>query len=229
MYRKNIYLDNYIPRIMEDDLFFKVQNLLVKKEKHKTNTKVSLFSGLVYCYTCQHRLTKLQDNRVKSKLIRYSCDNVYRYKTGTKEKKCNNNITIREDVLENYLLENLESRLEECELESLSQKAITMPDNSKEIKKLENKINKLKDLYLDDLIDKDTYSNDYKKYISELNTLKNNLPKEYKDFSNVKKIINSNYITIYNKLSIENKRKFWLSFIDKIYILDGKVKEFTSL
>ena len=231
LYRKNIYIENYIPRIMDDDLFYKVQNLLKKKQKYVTKeNKVSLFSGLIYCQCCGNRMTKKQDNRVKNKLIRYSCDNVFRYKVGKNEKKCNNTTLIREDFIEAYLLKNLNNELEICKGKYKYNKEVVPKDNSIQIRKIENKINKLKDLYLDDLINKDTYTKDYKKYTEELEKLKSKvIIVEKKDFSKIEKILNSDYITTYNNLSIDNKRKFWLSIIDKIYILDGNIKEVTFL
>ena len=100
LYRKNIYIDGYIPRIMDDELFYTVQNLLRKKQKCiATNNSISLFAGIIYCSSCGSRMSKKQDNRVKSKLIRYSCSCVNQYKKGTTERKCQNNTLVREDFL----------------------------------------------------------------------------------------------------------------------------------
>lgn len=233
LYRKEIFLENYIPRIMEDDLFYSVQDLLKKKEKIITHNKsFSLFSGLVYCNICNKRMSKKQDNRSKDRLMRYICDNAYRLKVGSLEHRCTNNKLIRETVIEQYLLNNLEKELNDSKLKvQIKNSSNTINNNSIKIKTLEKKINKLKDLYLEDLIDKETYRKDYAKYNNELKELQKNttptLPK--KDFSSIEKILNSNYKTIYNNLTTENKRKFWLSFIDKIYIENGEIKEVTFL
>ena len=56
----------------------------------------------------------------------------------------------------------------------------------------------------------------------------NTIPQN-KDFSNLHKLLNSDFQNIYNKLSKTNKRKFWLSIIDKIYIDNGEIKEITFL
>ena len=81
LYRKDIYLDNYIPRIMSDELFNSVQRLLAKKEKTTKKTKsISLFSGIIYCNVCKNRMCKKQDNRVKKRIIRYCCDSASRRK-----------------------------------------------------------------------------------------------------------------------------------------------------
>ena len=127
-------------------------------------------------------------------------------------------------------MQNLLKALKYCKSKSKLQKKVVVQDNSKQIQKLENKINKLKDLYLDDLIDKETYIKDYKMYTSQLDNLKLEVVVEQeRDFSKIEKILNSDYVSIYSNLSLENKRRFWLSIIDRVTILDGKVKEITFL
>lgn len=229
LYRKNTFIDNYIPPILDINTWNKAQNLLVKKQRFQINTskQTALFSGILYCFKCKARLHKKQDNRVKSKLMRYGCTKAYRFKVGNNNKKCTNTTYVREDYIENYLLENILKELNNYKVKCLIlEKKYTKIDNTKEIQKIQNKINKLKDLYLEDLIDKETYTLDYKKYNLELEKLKE--PKKIeikKDFSQIEKILNSNYKEIYEKLTLENKRKFWLTIIDKIYIENGKIKE----
>lgn len=231
LYRKNIYIDNYIPRIMDDNLFYSVQRLIKTKEKTSIRTSnPSLFSGLVFCNLCNNRMCKKQDNRCRNKLIRYCCDNASRRKVGSMEYKCDNHKLIREEDIEKYLLDNIIN---------LAQKHInknsiigTKPvkDNSKEIKQIENKILKLKDLYLDDLIDKNTYKSDYEKLSKQLHELKSDIEiPEKKDFSELQKIINLDVSKTYSSLSDGEKRTFWINIINKIYIENGEIKEVTFL
>lgn len=231
LYRKNIYLENYIPSIINIDLWNQVQNLRKRKTISKGQPIIDKFSGLVYCYNCNNRMCKKIDNRCKNKVVRYICDNSYRYLPGTTKNRCPNRGSIREENIEKYLLENLKKELDKYKIKvNVQQVQQTKKKDVDSIKKLEKKLSKLKDLYLDDLIDKDTYSKDYKRYSIELEQLKI-APVEniQKDFSHIEKILNSNYINIYNKLSVENKKKFWMSFIDKIYVENGKIKEVTFL
>lgn len=227
LYRKDVYIENYIPRIMDDDLFFSVQNLLVKKEKVSKRTQTpSIFSGIVYCKTCNCRMCKKQDNRVKNKLIRYCCDNASRRKVGSMEYKCDNHKLIREDDIENYLLNNLKELAQNYIANNTVVFESKNIDNLKEQKELERKIFKLKDLYLDDLIDKDTYKSDYEKLNKKLNDLKQkNQKTNQKDFTKLKEYINSDIYNIYKKLNIEEKRTLWINVVDKIYIENGEIKE----
>lgn len=227
LYRKDVYIENYIPRIMDDDLFFTVQNLLVKKEKVSKRTQTpSIFSGIIYCNICNCRMCKKQDNRVKNKIIRYCCDNASRRRPGSMEYKCENHKLIREDDIENYLLNNLKELAQNYIANNTVVSESKSTDTSKEQKELERKIYKLKDLYLDDLIDKDTYKSDYEKLNKRLNELKlkNDIPIQ-KDFTKLKEYINSDICSIYKKLNIEEKRTLWINVVDKIYIENSEIKE----
>lgn len=227
LYRKNVYIDNYIPAIMSTDLWRKVQDLKPKKTISKNNVE-DIFSGLIYCYNCKSRMYKKVDNRTKNKVIRYCCNNSYLYEKGKETKKCINNATIREGDIEQYLLENLFKEFNKYKLNAKIEKEIVTSSNPQKIKQLEKKVLKLKDLYLDDLIDKDTYRKDYTRYTKEIEKLKETkIVTENRDLSHVEKLLNSNYIDIYNKLTITNKKKFWLSIIDKVYIENGQIKEVT--
>lgn len=232
LYRKDVYLENYIPRLMSDDLFYTVQNLLKKKERtSKVVQSPSLFSGIVFCNICKNRMCKKQDNRVKTRLIRYTCDNASRRKVGSMEYKCDNHKLIREEKIEEYLLNNLKELAKQyISKNSPSTEIRTNNGNEKLIKDIERKINKLKDLYLDDLIDKATYKSDYENLNKQLNNLKMQDPTPVKkDFSKLKEYINTDICKIYSKLTIEQKRTVWINVVDKIYIENGEIKEVTFL
>lgn len=230
LYRKNVYIDNYIPAILDLETWEKVQNLRKKKTVERKKYP-DLFSGLVYCNNCGNRLTKKVDYRVKNTVVRYICDNNYRYKVGIDKKRCYNNKTIKENYIEEYLLNNLDKELSSLIAKVSITPSIKNVDNTQKIKVIEKKIIKLKDLYIDDLIDKTEYKKDYEKYKNELINLKKSETnkEEKKDYSYLKQILNSDYKKIYSKLNTTNKKKFWLSIIDKIYIENGEIKEITFL
>ncbi len=229
LYRKNIYIDNYIPAIVDTETYNKVQNL--RKKKTVERKKVDdLFSGLLYCKQCGNRLAKKVDYRTKNIVVRYICDNNYRFKVGIDERRCSNNKMIKENYIEKYLLNNLESNVTKYVEKNTIKKTSKKIDNTAKINTLEKKLLKLKDLYLDDLIDKKEYKKDYTKYKKELDILQvASVDNFEKDFSYLYSILNSNYLSIYQKLTNANKKKFWLNLIDKIYIQNGEIKEVTFL
>ena len=226
LYRKNEYIDNYTPQIITDEIFNTVQNLLQRRER-TTNSISSLFSGLLYCNSCHKRLVKKVDYRVSNIVIRYSCNNSYQYILGTLDKRCHNSKLIREEYIENYLINNLKTEAEKYKTKIVAIKKFSVKDNSKEIDIINKKLYKLKDLYLDDLIDKEVYEKDYQKYTNEIKKLKEKIIEKTLpvNIDNLNKLLNSNIENLYNSLHPEQKRKFWLSYIDKIYIENGEVKE----
>lgn len=216
---------------MDIELFNKVQRLLKVREKtFNKPISASLFSGLVFCNVCKNRMSKKQDNRVKNRLIRYCCDNASRRKVGSMDYKCTNHNLVREDYIENYLLNNLNILAQKHINKNKLLSSKPAKDNSKEIKEIKNKLFKLKDLYLDDLIDKDTYKKDYENLSDKLTKLKNiqDLPQKI-DTTKLQNIINANFNKIYISLNLEEKRNFWLNIIETITIENGNIKEVTFL
>lgn len=227
LYRKDIYLDNYIPPIIDRSLWDKVQSLLKKRIRKIEKSPNDLFSGLLYCGSCNRRISKKVDYRTKAATIRYICDYSYRYNIGSTDKKCNNNKSIREDLIEQYLFENLDSAAKKYITKCSIKPKAKITENASKAAAIEKKLEKLKDLYIDDLINKDTYKKDYSRLTMELKALKEKSKDQYvkKDLSYLKKILDSDYKEIYKTLTIQNKKKFWLSIIDKIIIEDGNIKE----
>lgn len=228
LYRKNEYIDNYIPSIMDNELFNQVQNLLKKREKKISHSYYpSIFSGLIYCNICNGRMSKKVDYRTKNKMIRYVCDRASRFKINSLEHKCNNSTMIREAEIEKYLLNNFKTlAIDFVEKNKVIKKQKSNVDEKK--RKIKLKIQRLKDLYLDDLISKEDYKKDYIKYNKELEDLKQ--PEIIqKDYSYLENLLNQNIFEIYSTFNIEEKRKIWLKIIDKIYVKDGKIKEVTFL
>lgn len=228
LYRKNEYIDNYIPSIMDNELFNQVQNLLKKREKKISHSYYpSIFSGLIYCNICNGRMSKKVDYRTKNKMIRYVCDRASRFKINSLEHKCNNSTMIREAEIERYLLNNFKTlAIDFVGKNKVIKKQKSNVDEKK--RKIKLKIQRLKDLYLDDLISKEDYKKDYIKYNKELEDLKQ--PEIIqKDYSYLENLLNQNIFEIYSTFNIEEKRKIWLKIIDKIYVKDGKIKEVTFL
>ncbi len=233
LYKKEEYIYNYIPALMTDELFYLVQDLLSKRRKITKNNKeapVSLFDGILKCAECEGAMSRRICYTKYGTYVSYRCWKAEKLsKEIGKEYRCSNRHSIFESKIERYLIENIKQEAEKhiSETKVLKTKnKETLIDNSKEIKR---KLEKLKDLYISDLIDKEMYEKDYKKYNNQLQELeikksdyKNNTSK---DFSRLEKIFNSNFNDLYSSLSQIEKRRFWISIIDKIYYNDKKIEK----
>lgn len=232
-YRKDEYIENYTPVIVDPDLFKKVQIYIDKRKiKSKHSHEKSLFDGIVFCNSCKHKLTKAVRTSKSSYSISYHCWRSSKLSKNLNQKYvCLNRTHLAESKIEKYLLSNIKNIAKNKILSyNLKRKNIIQTkviDNSKDIK---TKLDKLKDLYLDNLIDKDTYKIDYEKYNKQLNEIENRL-KIQKPIDNsanlekVKKILNLDIENIYQSLNKDEKRKFWIELIDKIFIENGEIKE----
>lgn len=231
-YRKNEYLENYIPRLMDDKLFYSVQNILNKRRRIVKNSKeapITLFDGIFKCNRCGGSMSRRLSYRGNKVYVSYRCWKVEKLsKEPNQLYKCDNRINIAESKVETYLLNNIKDEINKYIITNTitSQKSPPEVDDSKIIS-LRKKLEKLKDLYLDDIIDKEMYKKDFQKYSSELEKLESKKAEKEKpikkDFTKLKQILNSDFETIYNTLSQAEKRKFWISIIDNIYYENGKI------
>lgn len=232
LYRKNIYLDNYIPAIIDEKTFYLVQDLLKKKRRISKNSKnppLTLFDGIIRCSKCGGLLSRHIAYREYGTYISYRCWKSNRFSSKKGEQfRCTNKTSVSESKIEKMLLESFrqqaQKKIAENTVESKPVKN-TFVDNSPAIRK---KLEKLKDLYIDDLIDKEDYKKDYKRLTNELEKiekekLKFSSPKP-KDLSKVQQLLKLNYEEIYNTLSPLEKRNLWLSVIDSFYFDGEKIE-----
>ena len=223
---KGELIENYTPQIIDKEVFDYTQLLLSKNIKvcrNKHNHEY-IFDGLIYCNKCGGKFTKntklrrlLRDNVVKSYFY-YRC---YRVTSVN----CDNNLALNEERLEHQLLNMIKDEADKYILENKikGMKATKKPkDNTS---KIQSKLKKLRELYLEDDIDKEEYEERKAKLQDELkkNIESLTVVEEPKDLSKLEALINSDFTSLYNSLDNPNKRRFWATFIDKIYIEDAVV------
>lgn len=207
-----IYNDviDYCPVIIPKDRFDNIQKLLKNNVRTTSQNHIYIFTGLIVCSHCKHKLSGF--NTIHNKIYFYN----YRCRYNYERKLCSNNHCISEKKIEKWLLKNIKSELEKY---MLSFKA-----EAKEKKKtpkidkisIEKKINKLNDLYINDFISLDEYKLKREKYEDQLNIRE--IKQEEIDTSVYNEILNSDFTTIYNAFSREEKRTFWRNILKKIEI-----------
>lgn len=213
-------VENYCPRIISDEMYQEIQNILSRNLNVRDNQSYPyIFSGLLVCDECGCKISGCQI-RVSQKR---SSGKVYRYKYPAYECKqyracrnCINRGEIREVTIERYLLEHIGDQLDHyiAEYQSSGHKVI---DNRSKKNKLRNKLERLKDLYVNELISMDEYKTDRTKLEWQLKELPD-LEENKEDLLELKKLLNSNFETIYTNFSNEEKRVFWRSIIQEVRI-----------
>ena len=130
----------------------------------------------------------------------YSC--ATRWDSG----RCINHISIRQDKLETFLLDNIEQ-----ELQGYNIKILEKQQHPKDTEKIKRKMEKLKDLYLNDLISREIYERDY--YTLEEDLSSSFLAPKIIDIDTI-----SDAMSKYQSLSKASQKAFWSRVLKRIEI-----------
>jgi len=211
---------NYCPAIIDRDLFFDVQRLL--KINIKSGKKHDyIFSGLVVCDDCDHIMSGCQQRaggRVRSDgtriVYKYS---VYRCRQGVNLHRCPNRKLVFETTLEKMLLERIRPELENyiAEYEVANLPALRTDAKRRSV---EGKMQKLKDLYLNDLITMDEFKLDREKLLMQLEKINAEDSRPVKDLSYLKNFLKMDFESVYDSLSIPERRELWRSIVKEIRV-----------
>ena len=200
--------ERYRNVIVDEKLFDAVKEMRQFKSMRKPTNYPYLFNSLIICGDCGHHINSDYHFQCGKPYVYYRC----RY---ARDKKyagvCNNRTRLNEKQIEDWLLNNLVSELENYNLKISKQKKIPEKNTSKIKKKME----KLKDLYLNDLIDRDVYEKDYTALKAELAKIEaiNKSIATPVDVDVVKTALEA-----YQGLTQEHKSQFWKMLIKNLVI-----------
>lgn len=208
-------IENYCEPIIEKEKFEKVQKILKKNDRKRDLTsKGYIFSGLLRCSHCHYKLS----GKTYNGYYYYLC-----YHTRL-HRKCDMKKYLNETTIEENLLKQIISQLDECIRRFNVTENTKLPKHNLEKEKIDinKQLEKLRDLYIRDIIKIEHYEKQYNELISKLENLQKvtTVHKENKEpnIEFLKSIVNKNFIKTYTLLSREEKRRVWLSIIDCIYI-----------
>ena len=122
-------------------------------------------------------------------------------------------------MVETWLFSHLEEEINryqlEWEVQAASRKRVTASSDKATLKR---KLSKLKELYVNELIDIEEYKKDYEIYTAALQQLPDTIQEKPPNFESVRKLLTSDFKTIYGTLTREEKRTLWRSVIEEISI-----------
>lgn len=201
---------NFCPPIVPQDLFDDVQKLLSNNTKSNPTGRVFLFTSLLFCAECGHRMAGVYPG--------YRC--YYRCRQHFDRRVCTHNKSIREDAIEEWLFafmgEELEKQRLEWDLKEARRKRTAAAIDRAAIHR---KLSRLKELYVNEMIDLEDYRRDYENYNAQLNECIESPTKEARpNFEAVEAILENSFREIYNSLEREEKRTLWHSVIKEIHV-----------
>lgn len=172
----------------------------------RTHTDLYTFRGLVKCARCG---TTLAASLIRGHIY-YRCYHNYMHQT------CPMNHGLRQDRLEQMLLTQIRPAFDAHKYRVEIEQSKT--DNSERIESIRGKLKRLNELYIDGAIDRavfDAKRADYKARIEQLT------PQRINDTTDVQKLLNSPWETLYNGLDEKGRGAFWRSIV-RCVRWDGK-------
>lgn len=204
--------ESFCPPIISQEQFDRVQVLLKRNARSSPSGRVYLFTSLLKCAECNHNMI----GRIayeNSGLYYYRCN--HHFQRGL----CSHKKEAREDVIEAWLFEHLGEEIErsklEWEVQAAARKRSAASSNKAALKR---KLSKLKELYVNELIDLEEYKKDYDIYTAALRQLPEPATEAPPDFGAVERLLQSDFRSIYDTLTREEKRTLWRSVISEIRI-----------
>lgn len=187
--------------------FENIAKIRYSRVRTATQNRVYLFSGILFCADCGHRMCA----RTYRTRPTYNCQ--YHYQGGN----CVNRVNIGERDIERFLIENIDQELEKIAAAARTKKAqIKKPLT--DIAAIKRKLSRLKDLYVNEMIDLDSYRKDYELFQSKITEVEKAQIEKGPDIDAIKSYFPMGWKSIYETLTTAQKRKFWISTIREISI-----------
>jgi DNA invertase Pin-like site-specific DNA recombinase len=172
----------------------------------RSHTDLYTFRGLVKCARCG---TTLAASLIRGHVY-YRCYHNYMHRT------CDQNVSLRQDRLEQMMLTQIRPAFDAYKYRVEIEQSKT--DNSERIESIRGKMKRLNELYIDGAIERDVFDAkraDYKARIDQLT------PQRINDTTEVQKLLNSPWETLYNELDEKGRGAFWRSIV-RCVRWDGK-------
>lgn len=216
-------VENYCPAYISREDWLRLNN----RNKIKANTKnnrVYLFTGLIECPMCHNNMrgTYCSQKRKSGETVEY-----YSYKCEYKTAHiCDYKHTISQLNIEKFLLDNLEDLLKGEIANVEIEKKKKSPKRKTNVSALKEKLRRLEVIYM-------TGNKSDEEYITEAKQINDAIKKaesetrnaaDDRDLTNIKEILSTDFKSIYNTLSPEDKRRFWRTLIKRIYIDGNRVE-----
>lgn len=192
--------------------------------KQSPKGRIYLFTGLMRCPVCGKKVassfnTATLANGERKEYYYYKCRH---QASGI----CPNKRKVSEKVTEKWLLDNLE-KLVEGEIARVEiEKAKPKPKPKVNIKKLKEQLRRLEVVYMAGNKSDEEYiaeSNEIKAMIKKAEADQGEAPEEF-DFTYLKELISTDFRSIYDTLTKEERRRFWRSIIKEIHIENNRPK-----
>lgn len=218
----------YCPAYLDEDQWELLQEIKDKPIKSERSNRIYYFSGRIRCPVCGTLMAgtgcTMFSNRKTGAKKTYS---YYRCNKALCDHLCSFRKRISQNQVENYLLNNLESEYERNMIDySVAEKASHHKAKERSRESYMNELERLNLLFQKERISWEYYDSEYKKIQDKINSLKSPQKQKKKNLDYIKKLLDSSFKEMYEKLSAENKQSFWQNIIREIHLKEDSSIDF---
>lgn len=209
VYRGN---ENYCEPYITYETHLMVKDLIKRNIKHRNKcNRTYLFTGLLICPDCKTRMNPIYYKKKSGKEYIY-----YRCQKRMKSDLCHDDIlhNIREDVIEEYLLNNIELEIQKY-IYDASVELNKAPKPKINIKEITDEMDRLTLAFRKGRMKEKEYDYEYELLEKQLAEAEKDLPQE-KDLSSLETFLNSGWKNVYASLSREDQRALFRTVIEEI-------------
>lgn len=212
----------YCPAYLSEERWERIQRISKGKNvKITPSGRIYYFSGMIRCPVCGQILSGT------------GCKSIINRKTGEKrdycyyrcnhamiDRICTNRHRLSQNLVESYLLENLEREFElyKIRVEDIRKKKKKEARAPRTEKQIEKEMERLNILFQKGRITWEYYSDQYDALEKEKADLKLVIIEQDPDYSSIEELLGQDFRAIYNSLTPENRRAFWRNTIRQIHI-----------
>ena len=211
---------DYVEASITKERFDHIQGVLKRNTRQPAEpAEVFLFSGMIRCRCCGWLLTgNRSKGSGKNHVFCYRCNN------NRRNKICENNIAINEKKIEKQLLENLNQFItgEIVRVTAISEKKQPEIDNTKKIAGIKKELARLNTMFRKGRIEEDEYDKEYATLENELKKLESTEKPPERDLTKLKKLLESDFVTMYEALDKPHKKAFWRKIIKEFTVNEDR-------
>ncbi len=205
-------VEGMCPPYITEEEFEKIQVMRSRPVRKAKGNRVYLFSGLIVCGECGHRMGGRTNTRGGTAF--YNCPGRY------VRKSCGNRVNLSERKIERYLLDSADARLSQYRVAFSGLRDSPKGRNGQaELSVVRTKLSRLKELYLNELISLEEFRRDQEPLKARLEELAERAkPMKTPDIRRVEALLSQGWQSAYQDLDRAGRRDFWRILIKEIRI-----------
>ena len=207
-YRNNY---NFCEPYIDIDTFNKIQDIIKKNIRTGDKKFTYIFSGLIHCPECKKLLTGTRNLYRGRYYYYYRCNRHYI------SRWCTQNKSFSENLIEKYLLENVNTLVADRIGYVKSIEPANNVDTDKKIKSLKAELENLNYIFMKKRISVAEYDSLYEKTELKIKELEK-VPTENIDISHLTDFLTSGWQSAYGIMNREKKRTLWRNLIKEIHV-----------